>query len=277
MTPEEREELLASYALGTLSGPVAAEVEALVRSDTSAAEQLASYHDFVDLIALSVPLNRADPSLRRRVLQAARRERRRSSSVAAITRWAPAVAAAAVLAVVAFWAASIQTTVTDLRDHTATLTAVLEVQARQIDELIADDIARDRSASAAEAITLELRDAQSTIVGILTDPEQMTIELEATSAGHGASGRYIWSGLENAGMVTLQNLPPLPFGGSYVVWVEGEDSRQMLMQTFVPDADGSVSELLRGAVDTEPVHVYVATRDVTGETGLVVLQAVVGR
>ena len=74
MTPEEREELLASYALGTLNGPDAAEVEALVRSDASVAEQLVSYHDFVDLIALSVPLKRADPSLRRRVLQAARRE-----------------------------------------------------------------------------------------------------------------------------------------------------------------------------------------------------------
>ena len=78
-------------------------------------------------------------------------------------------------------------------------------------------------------------------------------------------------------MVTLQNLPPLPFGGSYVVWVEDEDSRQVLTQTFVPDVDGSASELVRGAVGTEPVHVYVATRDFTGETGLVVLQAVVGR
>ncbi len=44
MTPEEREELLAAYALGTLSAPDAAAVEQLVRSDSAAAADLAAYH-----------------------------------------------------------------------------------------------------------------------------------------------------------------------------------------------------------------------------------------
>jgi anti-sigma-K factor RskA len=277
VTPEEREELLASYALGTLSGPDAAEVEALVRADPRAAEQLASYHDFVDLIALSVPLKRADPSLRDRVLRAARRDRRRGSSIAAVTRWAPAAAAAAVLAVVAFWAASLQTTVTDLREDTAALTAVLEAQAKQIEDLTADDIARDRDADEAEAFTLELRDEQQTMIGILSDPSQMVVELTPTSAGHGASGRYYWSALEDAGMVTAWNLPPLPLGASYIVWVEDQESRQMLTQTFIPDLDGAAKELLRGAADAEPVRVYVATQDFDGNTGVVVLQGVFGR
>jgi anti-sigma-K factor RskA len=277
VTPEEREELLASYALGTLSGPDAAEVEALVRADPRAAEQLASYHDFVDLIALSVPLKRADPSLRQRVLQAARRDRRRGSRVAAITRWAPAVAAAAVLAVVAFWAASLQTTVTDLRADTAALTAILEAQTRQLNDLAADDIARDLDADKAEAFTLEVRNAQQTMIGILSDPSSVTVELTPTSAGHGASGRYYWSALEDAGMVTVWDLPPLPLGASYVVWVEDQESRQMLKQTFVSDLEGSAKELLRGAADADPVRIYVATQDFEGNTGVVVLQGVFGR
>lgn len=277
MTPEEREELLASYALGTLSGPDAAEVEALVRTDRSAAEQLSSYHDFVDLIALSVPLKRADPSLRQRVLEAARRDRRRGNSIAAITRWAPAVAAAAVLAIVAFWAASLQTTVTDLRADTAALTALVEAQAKDIDELTAGDIARDRSVDQAEAFTLALQDEQQTMIGILSDPSSMIVDLTPTGVGHGASGSYYWSPLEDAGMITVWNLPPLPLGASYIVWVEDRDSRQMLTQTFAPDLDGSAKELLRGAADAEPVRVYVATQDFDGNTGLVVLQGVFGR
>lgn len=276
MRLEEREELLASYALGTLSGPDAAEVEALVRADASAAEQLASYHDFVDLIALSVPLKRADPSLRERVLKAARRDRRRGSRIAALTRWTPAAAAVAVLAVVGFWAASLQTTVTDLRDDTAALTAIVEAQAKLIDE-VADNLLLDQSSDTLPPFALELQDQQRTIIGILTDPEPMIVELEPTSNAHGASGRYIWSTLENAGMVTVQNLPPLPFGASYVVWVEDEQSRQMLTQTFEPDSVGSASEVLRGAADAEPVRVYVAARESDGTTGLVILQGVVGR
>jgi len=42
VTPEEREELLAAYALGTLPDQEAADVEALVRADPSAATDLAA-------------------------------------------------------------------------------------------------------------------------------------------------------------------------------------------------------------------------------------------
>jgi hypothetical protein len=274
MRPEEREELLAGYALGTLNAPDTAEVESLVRRDRTAAEELNSYHEFVDLIALSVPLKRADPSLRGRVLKAARSERRRGSRIAAITRWTPAAAA---LAVVAFWAASLQTTVTDLRDDTAALSAIVQAQAKQIEQLNADDLLRDRSADAAQAIVLDVRDAQRTMIGILSDPEPMTAVLDSTSSGHGATGIYTWSSIENAGMVTLQNLPPLGIGGSYVVWVEDEDSREMLTQTFVSDSDGSARELLRGTADADPVRIYVKAVDAFNNSGLVVLQGVVGR
>jgi hypothetical protein len=277
MRPEEREELLAGYALGTLNAPDTAEVESLVRRDRTAAEELNSYHEFVDLIALSVPLKRADPSLRGRVLKAARSERRRGSRIAAITRWTPAAAAVAVLAVVAFWAASLQTTVTDLRDDTAALSAIVQAQAKQIEQLNADDLLRDRSADAAQAIVLDVRDAQRTMIGILSDPEPMTAVLDSTSSGHGATGIYTWSSIENAGMVTLQNLPPLGIGGSYVVWVEDEDSREMLTQTFVSDSDGSARELLRGTADADPVRIYVKAVDAFNNSGLVVLQGVVGR
>ena len=75
MTPEEREELLAGHALGTLSAPDAADAERLIRSDGHAAEQFRTFREIADLIALSVPLRRADPALRARVIAAARKSR----------------------------------------------------------------------------------------------------------------------------------------------------------------------------------------------------------
>ena len=42
MTPEERDELLTAYALGTLPAPEAAAVEELVRRDSTAARELAA-------------------------------------------------------------------------------------------------------------------------------------------------------------------------------------------------------------------------------------------
>ncbi|MSP22259.1 MAG: hypothetical protein EXR66_04485 [Dehalococcoidia bacterium] len=74
MNPEEREELLAAYALGTLSAGDMEAVEDIVHTDRVAAADLESYHEIVDSLALSVPLRRADTQLRTRVMDAARRE-----------------------------------------------------------------------------------------------------------------------------------------------------------------------------------------------------------
>src|SRR6476661_4875931 len=73
MTPEEREELLAGYALGSLSTPDALDADRLVRSDAGAEAELRAFREIADLIALSVPLRQADPRLRERVMTAARR------------------------------------------------------------------------------------------------------------------------------------------------------------------------------------------------------------
>src|SRR2546428_13956457 len=104
MTPEEREQLLAAYALGTLPGPEAAEVEALVRSDSAAARELESFHDIVDYVALAAPLRRADPRLRDRVLRAAHV----SAESVRLSRWprwqvASTVAAVAAVFSMLFW------------------------------------------------------------------------------------------------------------------------------------------------------------------------------
>ncbi len=73
MSPDEREELLAAHALGALPGPEAAEVEALVRHDPGAAEQVAVYREIADLIGVDTPVRPVDPALLERMLRSARR------------------------------------------------------------------------------------------------------------------------------------------------------------------------------------------------------------
>jgi len=125
VTPEEREELLAAYALGTLPDQEAADVEALVRADPSAAADLAAYYEIVDLIALSAPLRRADPSLRRRVLEGARRESMRAARRAPWRTLVPWVAAAAASFFVVGLMFDMQHDITSLQRENATLTSVV--------------------------------------------------------------------------------------------------------------------------------------------------------
>lgn len=133
MTPEEREELLAGHALGTLSAPDAADAERLVCADGHAAAQFHAFREIANLIALSVPLRRADPALRARVLAAARRSRSWRPRVSA--RHSPVYALVAALAIVTIWAATLQSSLTQLHDETASLSAVVQSDANRLDRL----------------------------------------------------------------------------------------------------------------------------------------------
>ena len=127
MTPEERDELLTAYALGTLPGPEAAAVEELVRRDSTAARDLARYHEIVDLVVLSAPLRRDDPSLRARIVGAARAGRV-ETRVLRWTRWQIASAVATAVAFVAVFgrAANVQRELTAQARHNAAPAAIVE-------------------------------------------------------------------------------------------------------------------------------------------------------
>ncbi|MSQ41587.1 MAG: hypothetical protein EXR65_00890 [Dehalococcoidia bacterium] len=112
MTPDERAELLAAYALGTLPEPEAAEVRELVRRDSATAAELAGYHEIVDLIALSVPLRRGASSTR-----------------PALRRMLPWAGVAAAVLLVAVWGVNLRRDLSELRSHSAALTAIVEADA----------------------------------------------------------------------------------------------------------------------------------------------------
>lgn len=266
MTPEEREALLAAYALGTLSEPDARDAERLVRADTSAAAEWRAYREIADLIALGAPQRQPDPSLRDRVLAAARRRGhpwRRTWR----ERFLPVAGMAAVLALVTLWAVKLQSDIGYLQRQTRDLTAVMA----QRDPATARDV---------NSLGLELRSVrreQQTLIAVQADPKVYRVVLEETPASHGAAGLYLWSEQSNAGVVSLHGLPQLPLGQQYKVWLEDRLSRLILDSTFLPDEQGNAQVVLEANRVVEPVRIYIVAGKADGKDGPVVLQGTVWR
>jgi len=279
MTPDEREELLAAYALGTLSAPDAADVESLVSTNAAAAADLARYHELVDLIALSVPMRRADPRLRERVLDAARRESlARRMRRPHFSRLLPVAALAAVLALTFVWGMSLRATVSDLRSESAALTALVEANAKRLDTLDGSQNVQESRALGVQLATA-LQD-QQVIAAVQTDPNVRSTDFEPTASGHGAGGRYLWSESADAAVIVAHDLPQIPFGNVYRVWIEDSLSRLTPVMTFVPDGIGNAQVILRSPVIAEATRIFiVATSNDDSDTveGPVVLQATVRR
>ena len=284
MTPEERQELLAGYALGTLSEPDERAAERLVRGDADAAAELASYHEIVDLIALSAPLRRADPALRERVLRAAQRgsvstrgwQRARRSFVTS-AGWAAAVAA--VLAAVV-WVNDVQGDIDRLRDDSAALNAVVQATAKQVDALATVDTADASSRALALQVQQALAEQQA-MAAISTDPEASTTALEAapSAAGVAASGHYRYSESAGAGLLIAYGLPTLPIGEVYQVWLE-DSTRAVSGGVFAAPAEGDATVLVETEARLLPIRISVRVAPQGGDAapdGLLVLSGDIAR
>lgn len=278
MTPEEREALLAAHALGSLSEPDARDAERLIRSDELAAVEYERYRELADLIALSVPLRRADPMLRERVLDAARRSRR-PRRAPRWQRWMPAAGIAAALALVTVWAVSLQHSLDELRQDTSVLAAVVESNAKQI-ESVAAQAQRDATN---ENLGIRLETAlkeQQTLLEVQADPDVIRIELQPTTAAHGATGHYLWSDAADAGLVVAKNLPPLGFTGIFEVWLEDVLGRRAQVATFSADEVGSAQVLVTAPGTADPARLFIvvgSSLESGTPDGPVVMQAAIMR
>jgi hypothetical protein len=274
VTPEEREELLAGHALGTLSAPDAADADQLIRTDTAAAAQFRAYREIADLIALSVPLRTADPALRERVLAAARRSRR-SWRPAFASRHMPVYVLAGALAAVTIWAATLQTSLVQLRHQTAALSAVVQSDAKRLDRLAGAASGVQEARTLSLQLNSALKDEQA-VQKVQADPKAVVTVMEQTAASHGAGGAYMTSETEGASVLVLHSLPSLPLGGAYRVWLEDPLSQLTLAASFVPDSSMGARVALQRDTRLEAVRVYVVATsraDDPAATGPVVLMA----
>ena len=254
MKPEEREELLTAYALGTLSEPDTVAVRDLVRSDGAAAEELAGYHEIVDMIALSAPLRHADPRLRSRVIAAARRERSGARHLMHPRRWLRWVAASAAALLIFAWGWGLQQDLDALRTDNAILSAVVEGEAKRLESLVSTD-----GALSTQSLQLQVQAATSEFqmaLSVATAPDVRQSALESTAAGHGARGQFLWSTETGAGWLTATGLPQLGLDRVYEVWLlDGE--LVVSGGTFIATADGGVESLVVPGTAIRPTRIVI--------------------
>ena len=230
-----------------------------------------AYLDLTDMIALSVPLRRADPSLRTRVLEAARRNPSPWRARHNWRRFMPAAGLAAALALVTVWAVTLQNTIGDLREEQSALAAVVEASAKRLDTLDQTTV----NAQQAETLGLRLETAirdQQTLLAVQAADDVHIVTLATTSAAHGGHGQYVYSPEQSAGVLLVYDLPPLPVGASYKVWLEDEHSELVLANTFLPTASGDSTVVLSFEGDRIPVRLFVVASSAGGSDGPVVLR-----
>lgn len=276
MSPEEREALIAGYALGTLSDPDARDAERLIRADEDAAREYEAYVDLAGIIALSVPLRHADPALRDRVLEVARRTPSPWRARPNWRRFLPTAGLAAALAVVSVWAVTLQSTLSDLRSEQAALAAVVEASAKRLDLL--DQTAVDAQQAQSLSVLLEtaIRDQQA-MLAVQSDPDADAVVLTPTAAAHGGAGQYIWSPLHSAGVLIAHHLPPLPLGATYRAWLEDSSSDVVTSTTFLPADNGDATVVFTFDSTSVPTRVFVVASSAGGMDGPVVLRGTIRR
>lgn len=103
-------------------------------------------------------------------------------------------------------------------------------------------------------------------VAVLTAPDVARVDLTGQAAAPQASARAFWS--RSRGMVfTASNLPPLPAGKTYQLWVvtgQGPLSAGLL----TPDAQGRANETIKTPIDIpQPVAMAVTIEPLGGSPG----------
>jgi hypothetical protein len=155
------------------------------------------------------------------------------------------------------WGINLQQSIERQDRDNAAIAAVVEANAKQIQQLAASGFTMQESEDLRQQLSAAVAD-QELVIAISTDPRVETSVLEATEAGHGATARYLWSAEVGAGVLVARGLPDLPLDSVYQVWVD--DGKEIVSGgTFLPDEHGGVQKVVRPEGDIRtPVRVSVS-------------------
>jgi anti-sigma-K factor RskA len=197
-------------------------------------------------LAQVVPQFEPPLTLRARVLQSAAPKAQPRSVLARPALWRLATAAALALA------AGLTLYTAQLRSRITTLEGELrdtQVRADAADQRVAD---AQRAAAGAQ-----------TSVAVLTAPDVARVDLAGQPAAPQASARAFWS--RSQGLVfTASNLPPLPAGRSYQLWVVTGQA-PLSAGLLTPDAQGGVNATFNTPPDIpQPVAMAVTVEPAGG-------------
>ena len=239
----------AAYVLGTLDPAERAAFAIHLGGCEECAAEVRALREVTGVLDTGVPQRTPRPELRQRVLASVPGAEitsapAASTATASASTWFP-LAATIVLAVgTVVYAARLQTRVTELETRLEQAVA----RAAQADQAVAD----------ARRVSSELQSA----MGVLAAPDLVRIDLAGQPTAPTATARALWS--RARGMVfTASNLPPLPAGQVYQVWVvtaQAPVSAGLLM----PDPAGGGSTFFSTSPDIAPPTAVAVTLEPAG-------------
>jgi anti-sigma-K factor RskA len=210
-------DLTGAYALGALTGPEREAFEAHLATCAVCAADVRSLTPVAAALAAAAPEADPSPAVRARLMARIETPKPRVQS-----SWL--AAAAAVLIAVALGGYASQ-----LRGRVVSLEGALRDAVQRAD-------ASERLISAARRDAGELRRT----VAVLVAPDLARIDLAGQPAAPSASARAFWS--RSRGLVfTASNLPSLPAGRVYQLWVLTAQPAPISAGLFTPDAGGGVT------------------------------------
>lgn len=247
----------AAYVTGSFEPEELAAFEAHLPTCAECRAEVAGLAPAADALALAVPQRTPRPELRERVLAAVRPADATISAgvpagqpVAApapspLLTWLPLAASVLVAIGAAAYAVSLQYRVSDL-----------EVR-------LSDAINQAALSQAAAADARRTADEAQSAMAVLAAPDVARIDLVGHRvAAPDARARALWS--RNRGMVfTVSNLPPLPPGQVYQVWVVTA-AAPLSAGLLMLDQNGSASVYFATAADIPPPTAIAVTPEPAG-------------
>jgi hypothetical protein len=206
-------ETVDAYALGAVDSDEAAAVERHVADCLDCWEELSRARETAGLVGLSVPVSAAPAGLGQRILSQAQREARplrtKEPSGGFLRRltfgWPAAATALGAVSVIAIlFSASLKMEVDDLQQENNDLQANVQAATFRLDQEIRDADSR--------------LEEQQIVTSVMSDDQKQ--ELDVTSSEEPqASASYTWSPDSRLAVIQCSDLPDLPPGKIYQVWV----------------------------------------------------------
>ena len=215
-------ELAAPYALGALPSSERTAFEAHLATCAECAAEVWSLEAVASLLATAAPPLDPSPALRDRIVTSIAADRPVDRRPSAVLSWLATAAALAVAVGLGGYVVQLRGRVSDLETRLVQATLRASASERQIADL------RQTAAY-----------AQSS-VAVLTAPDVARVDLAGQPVAPSASARAFWS--RSRGLVfTASNLPPLPSGRTYQLWVLTTDPAPTSAGLLKPDGNGRVT------------------------------------
>lgn len=247
MSCEELREDLEGYALGVLEHDREHEVEAHLADCDECTAIVRDYQHALDRLTLAVPLYRAHPRLKQRIMGGAAGFR--PAAIPGVLRRSWVMTAAAVV-VVGFamgaivWATALSLEVSSLKERNSNLEAMSELDAEQRAAILKVQSELNSARNQQQEMSTTL-DEYATLIKVALDPDLIPTELRGTEplANANASCSYVWSTKQSLGALTCKNLPSTAMSLTYELWATKGGST-VALGSFDPRIDGSASLLV---------------------------------